>query len=205
MGGDDSTLSVRLGPEVTAGGEFLAGAWGGPGRECSRRLPCRVETDYEAALRVDGFRGPSVRLERPTRQRVRMTFLPWHRRWSHSVVVALGAAAWLGWVAGPWCALAAFCAMVLHILADQLGFMGCNLFWPYTARRRAGLQLMHATDTLWNLGAVWAACLLTGWNLTRFGPWETPFFLFCRLAVVGFLLPMGIVWGVRWWLGAGNR
>jgi membrane-bound metal-dependent hydrolase YbcI (DUF457 family) len=98
---------------------------------------------------------------------VRPVFIPWHRKWTHSFVIALlaalaGAQVW-GLLAGAVIG-AAFAA---HILADQLGFLGSNLFAPFTRRRSAGLRLMSSMAAFPNFLAVWLAILLIFWNLAR--------------------------------------
>ena len=65
-----------------------------------------------------------------------------------------------GWVAGV--------AFATHVLEDQLGHLGSNLWWPFTARRSNGLRLMHSGDPIPNFVTVLLACGLVLYNLNRF-------------------------------------
>lgn len=112
---------------------------------------------------------------------IRVIFLPWHRRWTHSLPLAatigLGVALFLGPAAGLVCGL----AFATHVLQDQLGHMGSNLLWPFTRRRSAGLGLLHSGDALPNFLTVWTAVALILFNLDRFS--TTP-----RLPALPYLL-----------------
>jgi hypothetical protein len=54
-----------------------------------------------------------------------------------------------------------------HILEDQLGYMGSNLFWPITGRRYDGLRLIHSGDAIPNMVTVWLSLTLLLLNLDR--------------------------------------
>jgi membrane-bound metal-dependent hydrolase YbcI (DUF457 family) len=99
--------------------------------------------------------------------RVRIEFLPWHRVWSHSLVLAavlgLAVAVMLGPLAG-WVAGLGYAA---HVLEDQLGYLGSNLFWPFTRRRSDGLHLIHSGDAIPNAVTVWVSLSLLLLNLDR--------------------------------------
>ena len=162
---------VQVGPAVTTGQRALPGS--GVKAEGQARVNGRIHNTYNEQITVDIFSGPSFRFESAIPPAggdgVRVLFLPWHRRWSHSLTLAaaLGVLAWalLGWRAGA----VAAAGMAAHILEDQLGYMGSNLFWPLTRRRLPGLRLIHSGDALPNMAAVWIALMLTLWNLDRFG------------------------------------
>jgi hypothetical protein len=95
-------------------------------------------------------------------------FIPWHRQWSHSILVGLMLAvpAWLIWDALA--ALVVAAAYAAHVALDQLGHMGSSLFWPLTLHRTPGLKLQHSGEALPNLAAVWLSCLLIFWNLAHY-------------------------------------
>ncbi len=52
--------------------------------------------------------------------------------------------------------------------ADQMGFMGCNFFFPLTRERTKGLGLFRSGDALPNLLAVWLSLTVILLNLDRF-------------------------------------
>ena len=100
-------------------------------------------------------------------------FIPWHRQWSHSILVGLMLAVPVGLL---WDALAAFvvvAAYTAHVALDQLGHMGSSLFWPLTLHRTPGLKLQHSGEALPNLAAVWLSCLLIFWNLAHYAAHPT--------------------------------
>lgn len=161
-----SAIEVTIGPMVSTGGRLIApeGSSGSPFR---LPLPIPIRYDYDPEIVVDIFSGPSMAFV-PEEDAVRILFLPWHRAWSHSLVLAalLGVVAGLlggariGWVMGL--------GYALHILEDQLGWMGSNLFWPFTRHRVPGLRWMRSVDPWPNFAAVWLSLVLILWNLDRF-------------------------------------
>jgi membrane-bound metal-dependent hydrolase YbcI (DUF457 family) len=122
---------------------------------------------YDAETKIDILSGPSFRFERAG-DAIAVTFLPWHRAWSHSFTVALGvgiiAGLLWGWLAGVVAAL----GYSVHVAEDQLGAMGSNLVWPLTRVRLPGLNLIRSGDAIPNFLTVWTACALTLFNLDRF-------------------------------------
>jgi membrane-bound metal-dependent hydrolase YbcI (DUF457 family) len=179
---------VSCGPVVSTGRQPVEGPGAARIREAAAPLAVPVRLEYEAATTIDIFDGPLFRMV-PEDGRVRVEFIPWHREWSHSLPVGLalgggGALAW-GWAAGA--AIAA--AYASHILVDQLGFLGGNLFFPLTRRRAPGLQRFRSGEGLWNFAFVWGALLVTAWNLYRAAPVPHPLNL-AQVAVFGGLLPL---------------
>jgi len=122
---------------------------------------------YAGDMQIDILTGPCFRFERRG-DAVHVTFLPWHRRWSHSLTltVALGMAG--GLLLGPVFGAAIALGMAVHLLEDQLGFMGSNLLWPFTRKRVRGLRLIRSGDPIPNFLTVWVAAALTLFNLDRF-------------------------------------
>lgn len=157
---------------------------------------------YDAATRVDIFNGPSFAFVRRG-EAVEIEFLPWHRRWSHSLTLAALIGGVLALLAGPWAGLAYALGSAAHILEDQLGHMGSNLFYPFTQERTAGLKLFHSGDALPNLFAVWLSVALILFNLDRFSgqlafdPWG--------YFGVGLALPWAVLFGLAWWQGRRKR
>ncbi len=125
---------------------------------------------YDGALEIIELGGPSFKLIPYADGRVALEFLPWHRTWSHSlvlaVVVGLCVAALWGTLAG----VVAGLGFAVHVLEDQLGYLGSNLFWPLTRRRSEGLRLMHAVDPIPNFVTVWVSLTLILLNLDRAAP-----------------------------------
>lgn len=145
---------------------------------------------YDEFTNVDIFSGPSFALEWRN-GRVEIDFIPWHRQYSHSIFMAL--------LFGTLCALLfmlldnrmaltagliGFCAVMGHVLEDQLGYLGSNLLWPLTKVRSTGMKLIHAGDAIPNFFTVGTCVYFIIFNLDRFSaqPLLDPLFF----------------WGVLW-------
>ena len=114
-----------------------------------------------------------------------------------ALYAALGALVW------DWRAAAVICAgNAAHVLEDQLGLMGSNLFFPFTRRRMAGLKLMRSGDALPNFAAVWLSCLLIFWNIARYAPPShlTTGLSLWKILLVGAVAPAAIVLLLFWLL-----
>ncbi len=168
---DDARREVRVayGPQVDTGGNPLDDAPPAelPPPPAAAPLPCGLAIEYQATTAVDIFDGPMFRMEPAGRDRVRPVFLPWHRSWTHSLVVALllglaGAA-----LAGPLAGLVIAAAYAAHVAVDQTGYLGSNLFAPFSRRRTRGLKLAHSGDPFPNFMTVWLSVLLIFWNLAQ--------------------------------------
>ncbi len=158
-------VTARLGPVVDTGGRPERAAPADRPVESHAPLPMPVRLDYTATIRVDILDGPTVRMEPDGPDGIALLFIPWHRRWSHSLALslALGLVGWALWdpVAGG----AMMSAHAAHALADQAGWLGGSLFWPLSKRRWPGWGLWRSNDPLVNLAAVWTSGLLIFWNL----------------------------------------
>ncbi|MFN2167589.1 MAG: metal-dependent hydrolase, partial [Anaerolineae bacterium] len=163
---DHDEVVVRFGPAVTTGQVPY------PGSEIPGLAPGRapvgapIRHTYDAETRIDIFSGPSLTFDRAG-DAVEVTFLPWHRAWSHSLAMA-GLLGVLGWLLAPVYGLAMALAALAHILEDQLGFMGSNLLFPLTRRRQMGLKLLRSGDAVPNFLAVWLSLAVILLNLDRF-------------------------------------
>lgn len=157
-------VRVQLGPEVDTGAQPLGPAHGAS-RQATARLACNVQLDYLAAITVDILDGPVFRMTPQPNGTLRPVFQPWHRLWTHSVPVALlvGLGLLLAWT--PTAALIGALAWIAHVLADQLGYMGSAVAFPFMRRRIQGWKLMHSTEVGPSLAAVWASVLVVYWNL----------------------------------------
>ena len=194
---DRNEVLVGLGPAVTTAqvplpGSEIPGA--GQGRAA---VGAPILHTYDREITIDIFSGPALAFERAG-DAVRVTFVPWHRAWSHSllVVLALGAA---GALLAPVYGLAMALAALAHVAADQMGYMGSNLLFPLTRRRTPGLGWFRSGDALPNFLTVWTGLALILLNLDRFS--AAP-----RLPAVPYLLlAVGLPWlallGVAAWRG----
>ncbi|MHC4600613.1 MAG: metal-dependent hydrolase [Planctomycetota bacterium] len=165
------SLTVRIGPAVTMSQVPVATDDGAEGRSATVRLPHPIRYDYEAESAVDIFNGPSFGF-RKTRDgtAVEIAFIPWHRRWTHSLTVGTVFAALVALLLGPVHGLCAGLGWYTHVLEDQLGHMGSNFFYPFTRSRSRGLKVMRSGDALPNFFFVWMSVVLIFWNLNRFHP-----------------------------------
>lgn len=195
---------VRFGPVVNTGQVPVPDSTPkekGIGRA---KLPCPIIQTYDATTRVDIFDGPTFAMQATGQGAVELHFLPWHRNWSHSFTVGAVLAA-IGWLIWGWqAAVVIFAGFSAHLLEDQLGLMGSNLFFPITKKRFSGLHMMRSGDAVPNFGAVWTCCLLIFWNLYRFSPAIPYHFTFLKLVLYGAVIPMGAYGLVLWLLNRGQ-
>lgn len=174
-------------------------------RSARVKVTAKLDYTYDEDMTVDIFNGPSFAFV-PTgagaspQPGVEVQFLPWHRAWSHSLTLA----ALLGVITGVLfgsiqAGLVAFAGMSAHIVEDQLGYLGSNLFWPITKGRSAGARLLHSGDAIPNFLAVWTALVLILFNLDRFSaplqnrePLLTPLIYFSTTWFVPALILIGV-------------
>jgi membrane-bound metal-dependent hydrolase YbcI (DUF457 family) len=192
---ENGQVVVRIGPLVNTGQVPLPGTApplsspppaggieGGPPQaggievgEARRKLDVPLVHTYSSEYKVNIFSGPSFRFEREGDQ-LYVHFLDWHRRWSHSLVLAVvvGLATLLlvglfaGWDVGSWAGLVTGLGFAGHVLEDQLGYMGSNLLWPFTKKRVPGLKMIHSGDAIPNFLTVWISVAAILFNLDRF-------------------------------------
>jgi len=146
---------------------------------------------------VDIFSGPSLTFQRQG-EAVDIIFLPWHRRWSHSLLLALGLGL-LGALLSPLHGLVLGLGALVHILEDQLGHMGSNLFFPLTRRRVPGLKLLRSGDALPNFLTVWLSLVLILFNLDRFS--ATPLLTPLPYFLITLVVPWTLILSASWLLG----
>ncbi len=172
---ENGQVVVRIGPLVNTGQVPLPGTQPQGAVEARRKLNVPMVHTYSSEYKVNIFSGPSFRFEREG-DKLYVHFLDWHRRWSHSLTLALvmGLAAFLsiglvaGWSVGMWAGLVTGVGFAGHVLEDQLGYMGSNLFWPFTKKRVPGLKLIHSGDAVPNFLTVWISVAVILFNLDRF-------------------------------------
>jgi len=136
------------------------------GREARIKVGIPIAPTYDAETRIDIFSGPSFKFERRDDQ-LHVHFLDWHRRWSHSLTLAAAVGVVAGLLFGKWAGVVTGLGFAGHVLEDQLGFMGSNLFYPFTKGRSTGLQLLRSGDAIPNFLTVWTAVALILFNLDR--------------------------------------
>ncbi|MBP7830339.1 MAG: metal-dependent hydrolase [Kiritimatiellae bacterium] len=202
---ENQEVQVRIGPVVNTGQVPVPGSEPGERAVGRAKLSAPIVQTYDATTRVDIFDGPTFALEADEQGRVVLHFLPWHRNWSHSFLVG-GVWALLGWLVWNWqAAVVILAGYAAHLIEDQLGFMGSNLFFPITKKRFMGLHVMRSGDAIPNFSAVWLSCLLIFWNLYRMTPGLRYHFNFLQLIVYGAVIPIGLFGVVHWLLTRGGK
>jgi membrane-bound metal-dependent hydrolase YbcI (DUF457 family) len=174
---ENGEVAVRIGPLVNTGQVPHPGTEPEGTSEARRKLGIPLVHTYSSEYKVNIFSGPSFRFAREGDQ-LYVHFLDWHRRWSHSltlaIVVGLAIALLVGLIAGTnvgiWAGLVTGLGFAGHVLEDQLGYMGSNLLWPFTKRRVSGLKMLHSGDAIPNFLTVWTAVAVILFNLDRFSP-----------------------------------
>ena len=204
---------VKFGPVVNTGQVPVEGTEKRYPTIARAKLKAKVIQTYDAGMKVDIFDGPTIGLKPLPNGDLDLEFLPWHREWSHSLTVGamlgvlVGILAYFvsGWAAAWQCFVTIAACYGVHVVEDQLGHMGSNIFYPITKLRTPGLHWMHSGDGMPNFLTVWICCLLIFWNLYRGQPNMTYHFGFVHLMMVGLVIP-GLVFGaLRWVLNRGQK
>ncbi len=198
-------VQVKFGPVVNTGQVPVPNSAPKDAAVGRARLACPILQTYDATTRVDIFDGPTFTMQPDGQGRVALHFLPWHRNWSHSFLVGALLAA-VGGVIWSWqAAVVIMAGFSAHVIEDQMGLMGSNLFFPLTKKRYSGLHLMRSGDALPNFMAVWLSCLLIFWNLYRFMPKPLYHFSFIRLMLYGAVIPMSLFGLADYFLTRGEK
>ena len=156
-------IRVSGGPVVNTGQEPVDAGCSSP--EGVARFMSDVKLDYLAETTIDIFDGPSFLFMPGTEKQVHIQFLPWHRSWTHSLLTAGLLGVFVLALISPLAGLAVFTGFTIHVLEDQMGHMGSQLFAPFSSRRYPGIGWMHALDVWPNVGTVWISLLIIYWNL----------------------------------------
>ena len=182
-------VKVSAGPTVDTGGnpEHDSPKPDIPPGEAQTIAPLKL--DYEAETVIDIFDGPVFEMTPSEDGRVTPVFIPWHRKWSHSVITALLFALTTAALTDPLAGIVTFTAYTGHAFADQLGFLGGALLFPFKKKRYPGLGIMHSGNSLWNISAVWLSCILIFRNLYIQLPWKTAGPNLMQFLIFGFALP----------------
>ena len=195
---DAATGEVRAqtGPVVSTGQVPQPGTFPAHRPVAVATFSATVRLNYEPVYTVDIFEGPGFLFERNQAGEVEIEFLPWHRSGSHSLLIGAllaGLATLWTWKAG----LVVFGAYAAHIVEDQLGCMGSNLFYPVTKKRTKGFCFMHSGDALPNFTVVWLCGVLIFWNLYAAVPDPIHHFSFIRLMTCAVIIPFSLFGIVR--------
>ncbi len=127
----------------------------------------------DRTIRMEILSGPTVSFV-PTEEGVEVVFLPWHRYMSHSITLgALLSAIVMMIVLALGCTFLRsliyfavfFVGFSSHILADQFGHMGSNLFWPFTKKRVEGFKITESADPYANFGLFWTSLVILFWRM----------------------------------------
>jgi membrane-bound metal-dependent hydrolase YbcI (DUF457 family) len=173
----DHEVIVKKGPVVNTG-KIIIGEWDPKNVEIAKaKTKAKILHTYDHESYVDIFSGPTFGFKKRKDGLIEAEFLPWHRAWSHSLTLGLffGIIGFIiTWIFSKNIHLATLYGSVIaggfsiHILEDQLGFMGSNLFWPFTKERKVGLHWMRSSDAWPNFITVWIAVIMIIWNVNRF-------------------------------------
>lgn len=128
---------------------------------------------YDGGIHIETLGGPSFKFERAGASGaglIEVEFLPWHRARTHSLLLALAVGVACAVMFGVPAGIAGGVGYAAHVLEDQLGYMGSNLWWPLTRGRSTGLRVLHAADPPANLAAVWLSLSLLMLNMDRAAP-----------------------------------
>jgi membrane-bound metal-dependent hydrolase YbcI (DUF457 family) len=194
-------IMVQIGPVVTTGQVPIPGSKI-PGLASGwAQVHAPILHTYDGETVIDIFSGPSLAFE-GAGDAVKVTFLPWHRAWTHSLflVVLLGL---VGLLIGPIYGLVMALAALAHIVEDQMGYMGSNLLFPATRGRMEGWKLFRSGDAIPNFLTVWISLAVILLNLDRFSAAPVipvaPYLLL--VIVLPCLLLLGLWAWKTWWHG----
>ncbi len=158
-----------------------------------------LDYSYHEWNNADIFSGPDFAFI-PEGDMIRADFIPWHRMWSHSLSVGLLLAPlgfvfyalyglWTGQGAGYYIfetkhGLLASAIIIGgfwgHVLTDQTGNLGSNLWHPFTKKRSNGTGWTESGGAVCNTFTNYGAVALMIWNMNAFSyePVFTPWL--CR-------------------------
>ena len=125
-----------------------------------------IDYTYDGALHIEELGSTSLRFS-PNGAMVRVEFLPWHRVWTHSLLIAILLGLLLGMVLEPRAGIVAFLGYAVHVMEDQLGYMGSALLAPLSFKRTNGAGWLHSGDAIPNIVTVWLSLSLLLLNMDR--------------------------------------
>jgi membrane-bound metal-dependent hydrolase YbcI (DUF457 family) len=176
-------IVVKVGPLVTTGKTALPGTEPPPEDAVGvAYYDAELIHTYDAWTYADIMSGPDYTMVPEDDGSIRLDFIAWHRAWSHSITAGLalaplGVLLYLGlnsifagqWVFDAQMTVVAFMICLygywIHVIVDQFGVMGSNLFPPFTKRRSKGLGLFHSGLSIANFGTNWISVAVILYNL----------------------------------------
>ena len=180
---ENSRIIVKVGPLVTTGKTTLPGTEPPPDKAVGvAYYDAELVHTYEAWTYADIMSGPDYTMVPEEDGTIRLDFIAWHREWSHSITAGmalapLGLLLYVGlnsmfageWVWDTQMSILAFMISLygywIHVIVDQFGVMGSNLFPPFTKRRSKGLGLFHSGLSIANFGTNWISVAVILYNL----------------------------------------
>ena len=188
-----SEICVDIGPEVDTGQiPFDGTELTDPEKAHARvKVNCEFYQQFDKVSNIAIMTGPCFEFAKREDGKMEIVFLPWHRQWSHSFTLGMLIAFLVGLVTyftipeGPhpelytiprWMLypLIILFGSMVHIIEDSTGFMGNNLFYPFTKGRTNGLGFMSASEGIPNFFFVWTSVICILFNLDRFTPTGNP-------------------------------
>jgi len=224
---DEKKITVVIGPLVTTGKTPLPGTEPeGEDAEAVAYFDADLIHTYEAWTYADIMSGPDFGIIPQEDGSLRLDFIAWHRRWSHSITAGLALAplglllyvgldslfegqfAWdtqmsiivfMVCLYGYW----------IHVIVDQFGVMGSNLFPPFTKQRSKGLAMFHSGLSIANFGTNWisVAVILYNLNYWAYEPVFTTNLLkyFGLTTIIPLAVLVSLVWGYSWYENRGKE
>lgn len=175
----NNEVIVSVGPHVTMSGVPCLGTEPPADKALgATKFTPKLINRYGKKTTLKGFSGPTYGFLKKKDGSVEVVFIPWHRRSGHSLTVG-ALFALIGYLLTnrPVIALAIFVPWTLHLILDQLGSMGNNLFWPLTKQRTGGLYIVNAGHPFWNSFVVYSCMALILWNMNRFNLLANPMYV----------------------------
>ncbi len=188
-----SEICVDIGPEVDTGQiPFDGTELKDPEKAHARvKVNCEFYQQFDKVSNIAIMTGPCFEFAKREDGKMEIVFLPWHRQWSHSFTLGMLIAFLVGLVTfftipeGPhpelytiprWMLypLIILFGSMVHIIEDSTGFMGNNLFYPFTKGRTNGLGFMSASEGIPNFFFVWTSVICILFNLDRYTPTGNP-------------------------------
>jgi len=168
-------IRCKLGPIVTTGKSEIPGTTPPPeaGTGIARLVPEVIHT-YEADTHVDIFSGSDFAFV-PEGDKIRIDFIPFHRQWSHSftfplLLFPIGFLIYGLNEMGYTASLIILFAYWGHVMLDQTGMLGSNLFPPFTHKRSQGMMLTRAMNSFGNFAVNYTNIMIMVWNVNYFTP-----------------------------------
>jgi len=172
---DNKKIVCQIGPLVTTGKSPLPGTEP-PEDRATGEWPFKADVlhTYDKWTYVDIFSGPDFAFV-PEEDHIRVDFIPFHRKWTHSFTVPFlfMPIGFLLYGLTPLGYTAAFIILFSywgHVLLDQTGMMGSNLLPPFTKKRLPGLGWARSNDAIGNFFTNYMCGALALWNMNYFSP-----------------------------------